>query len=74
MDAELALVLGIALAVVSIPSIVSALVDGRAPRAGALVILIAGGLVLYGLSNHPSGIQLSELPETFVRVVGRIIN
>ncbi|MFC6761082.1 hypothetical protein ACFQFQ_18870 [Sulfitobacter porphyrae] len=43
MDPDLALVLGIVIGALSIPSILSALSDRRAPRASALTILIAGG-------------------------------
>lgn len=74
MDPEVALVFGLALSAVAIPSLVSALVDSRAPRIGGVVILVALGLTLYGLSNHPTGLELSELPNTVARVVGRLIN
>ena len=45
MDTDMALILGLVLAAFSVPSMVSAYSDGRAPRASALTILIAGGLI-----------------------------
>jgi len=71
MDPDLALVLGIVVGALSIPSILSALSDKRAPRASALTILIAGGLVLYAAQSKPGGIVLEKIPDTFVSVVAR---
>lgn len=71
MDTELLLVLGLVLAVFAIPSIMSAITDGRSPRAAAVVILIAGGMVLYAIRSTPGGYALGDLPDVFVRVVGR---
>ena len=44
MEPDLALTLGVIIAAFSVPSILSALSDSRAPRASALTILIGGGL------------------------------
>lgn len=73
MDSDLLLVLGIILAGFSIPSIMSAVTDGRAPRASAITILIAGGLVLYAIQAQPSGYSLQEIPDVFVRVAARYL-
>jgi hypothetical protein len=51
MTTDLALVLGIVIAAFSIPSILSAFSDRRAPRASAITILIAGALVLYAIQT-----------------------
>lgn len=71
MDPDLALVLGIVVGALSIPSILSALSDRRAPRASALTILIAGGLILYASNQMPGGIALDQIPDKFVSVVAR---
>ncbi|APE45538.1 hypothetical protein BOO69_15870 [Sulfitobacter alexandrii] len=71
MDPDLALVIGIVIAALSIPSILSALSDSRAPRASALTVLIGGGLILYALTNKPQGYALGEVPDVFVNVVAR---
>lgn len=71
MDVDSALVLGIVIAGFSIPSILSAFSDRRAPRASALTVLIAGGLILYAIQNNPGGYSLEEIPDAFVRVVAK---
>ena len=68
MDPDLFLVLGLIIAGFSIPSILSAITDGRAPRASALTILIAGGMVLYAVQAKEGGYTLTEVPDVFVRV------
>lgn len=70
-DPDLALVLGIIVAGFSIPSILSALSDRRAPRASALTILIAGGLILYAVNERPGGVKLEQIPDIFVNVIAR---
>ncbi|MEH6648104.1 hypothetical protein [Sulfitobacter sp.] len=71
MDTDLALVIGIILAALSVPSILSALSDKRAPRASAITILIAGGLILFAIQGKPGGYSLSEVPDIFVGVIAR---
>ena len=71
MDPDLALVLGIILGVLSVPSVLSALSDKRAPRASAVTILIAGGLILFATQNKPGGVALNAIPDIFVNVVAR---
>ncbi|WP_370399964.1 hypothetical protein [Sulfitobacter sp. JB4-11] len=71
MEPDLALVLGLVIAAFSVPSILSALADSRAPRASAITILIGGGLVLYALQQTPNGYALQDIPDVFVRVVAR---
>ncbi|WP_037228349.1 hypothetical protein [Roseobacter sp. GAI101] len=71
MDTDLALVLGIALAALSIPSLVSAFSDSRAPRASVLTILIAGGLIVYAVLSHPGGYALADIPDAVVHVIAR---
>lgn len=73
MDSDLALVIGMVLAVLSVPSILSAVTDGRAPRASAVTILIAGGLVLYAIQSHPGGYMLADIPDVFARIAARYL-
>lgn len=74
MEPDLVLVAGVVLAALSVPSILSAISDGRGPRASALTILIAGGLILYALKAQPGGYTMAEIPEVFVRVFGTYVN
>ena len=73
MEPDLALVLGLEIAAFSVPSILSALADSRAPRASALTVLIGGGLILYAVQQTQNPYTLSEIPDIFVRVVARYL-
>lgn len=73
MDADLALVIGLLLAGFSLVGIISAVSDGRGPRASALTILIAGGLVVFALQAQPGGYTFEDIPNAFVRVIGRFL-
>ncbi len=71
MDPDTILVIGMIIAVFSVPSVMSALADGRAPRASAITILIAGSLILYAIQIKPSGYSLSQMPDVFFSVLAR---
>jgi len=73
MSPDLFLVLGIIIAGFSIPSILSAVSDRRAPRASAITVLIAGALILIAVQSQPGGYTLEEIPDVFVRVIARFI-
>lgn len=73
MDPDLALTLGLVIGGFSIPSIMSAMTDGRAPRASALTILIAAALVIYALVAKPGGYTLAQIPDAFFGVLGRFM-
>jgi formate-dependent nitrite reductase membrane component NrfD len=73
MTTDLALVLGIVIAGFSIPSILSAFSDRRAPRASAITTLIAGALILYAIQTKPGGYALEDVPNAFIRVVAEYI-
>lgn len=67
MEPDLALSLGIVVAAFSVPSILSALSDRRAPRASALTVLIGGALILFAVTSKPGGYSMGEIPDVFVR-------
>ena len=74
MDTDLMLVLGLAVSVRAIPSLLSAFAESRAPRAGAIMVLIGGVLVVVALTQKPSGYTFAEIPEVVLSVIGRFIN
>lgn len=74
MDADLYFVIGLIILAFTIPPILGALLEGRAPRAAAILVLIGGGLLALAITNSPGGYTISEIPDVFVRVVGRYIN
>lgn len=68
------LVVGLVVGGFSIPSIMGALADGRVPRAAAIAIMVAGGLIVLAIREQPGGYALADIPNVFVKVVGRYIN
>ena len=73
MDPDLSLTIGVITAAFSVPSILSALSDRRAPRASAVTVLIGGCLILYAMQTNPGGYEVTEVPDVFVRVMERYI-
>ncbi len=73
MDTDVVLVVGVILGVFSVPSILSAISEGRAPRIAAFTIISSGALILYAINNHPEGYTLQDIPGAFVRVVAKFI-
>jgi hypothetical protein len=74
MDPDLFLVIGVVLLVFSLPAIVSAISDGRAPRAASVALVIGGGLLVLAINSKPNGYTINEVPDVFVRVIGGFIN
>ena len=68
------LVIGLVVGGFAIPSVMGALSDWRVPRAAAIAIIIAGGLVAFAVRDKPGGYSINEIPDVFVNVVGRYIN
>ncbi|TGD44583.1 hypothetical protein EEB11_03085 [Pseudotabrizicola sediminis] len=74
MDSDLMFVIGAVLVVLSVPSMFSALVDSRPPRAAAIILLIGGTLVVIALNQKPGGVALAQIPDIFFRVIARFVN
>ncbi|MDP4033275.1 MAG: hypothetical protein Q8P60_10565 [Pseudorhodobacter sp.] len=74
MNSDLYLVIGLTLGALAIPSLLSAYSDSRAPRAGAVLLLIAGVLVVLAVTGKPGGYAINDIPQAFFRVIGRLIN
>ena len=73
MDADTAMAIGTVLGVLSIPSLLSATSEGRAPKAGGLLLIAASGLVIWALANKPGGYSLAELPGLIIHMIARVI-
>jgi hypothetical protein len=74
MDPDLLLIVGIMIGVLAVPSMLSALSESRAPRVAAVMVLIAGVLVVMALQNKPGGYTIAQIPDVFFKVVGRYVN
>ena len=72
MDTDLMMVIGVTLGVLTLPSILSAFSEGRPPRLAAVMLLIAGTLVVVALNRKPSGYTLIEVLQAFRTVIGRL--
>ncbi len=73
MDSDLALILGIVLIALAIPSILSAFSENRPPRISALLLLIGGGLATYAVTSRPGGYRIEQIPDVFFSVLGRFL-
>lgn len=73
MPYDLYLTIGAVILVFAIPSVVSAITEGHAPRVAAIMVLIGGGLATYAATQKPGGYELTELPEIFVSVVSKYL-
>ena len=71
MDTDLLFVLGIVLVVLTIPAIISALIDGRAPRTPAFLVIISALMIGYAVQQKPGSYGFDKIPDTFVRVIAR---
>ncbi len=74
MDTDLFLSIGIVLLILTIPSLLSAWTEGRAPRFAALILLAAAGLIVVALTQKPGGYSFGEIPNVMMNVVGRYTN
>lgn len=73
MDLDVLFVLGFVLCVLMIPAIVSAFIDGRAPRTPAFLAIIGGLMIGYAVLERPTTYGWDKIPDVFVRVVGRYL-
>lgn len=73
MDYDLALIIGLVLAVFSVPAVVSSLSDGRVPRVAAISIVAAGALIVWSVTGKPGGYRIDQVPDIFAKVVARYI-
>lgn len=72
MDSDTFLVIGLIVGVLSIPAILAAYSESRAPRSAAILLMVASGLVALAVLTKPSGYSLAELPDVFTRVFAKL--
>jgi len=73
MSTDLALVIGIMVGVMTVPAILSAILDGSAPRIAAFSAIVAGALIVYAVYNKPGGYAFGDLPDVFTTVFSQFI-
>jgi formate-dependent nitrite reductase membrane component NrfD len=74
LDNDLILVIGIILGALAIPSLLASFAESRPPRTGAILVLISGVLIAVALTRQTTGYSFAELPDVFLRVIGRYTN
>ena len=74
MNPDVALVVGACLAVLSMPSLIAALVDRRLPWIGVLILIVGCGMVYWVYRDDLSAFMPQHIPEAFVRVVAMVLN
>jgi len=74
MDTDLFFVIGIIVCGFAIPSVLSAFSESRPPRAAAIMVMIGGGLIALAVWQRPNTYSIQDIPDAFVRVVGRYIH
>lgn len=73
MDPDLVFVIGLVLAVFSVPAIISAFSEGRAPRVAAFTVISAGVMVIWAIQTKPGGYAFSDIPKIVVQVVAEYL-
>ena len=73
MDFDLLLILGLFFGALTIPAIVSAFADRRAPRMPAVVLLLSGSLVYFAIDENPDRYTFDTLDDIFLSVVARYL-
>ncbi|MFN3577872.1 MAG: hypothetical protein ACK4TJ_12950 [Tabrizicola sp.] len=74
MDTDLLLTVGIVLLVLSVPSLLSAWVEGRAPRMGAIMAVTALGMISAALIYSPGGYAFEQVPGVLLKTAMRLFD
>lgn len=73
MDHDLLLVLGLGMLVLSIPSLMAALIDDRPPFVAGLGITLGIGMAGWSVIMGDRSINPATLPHLFIEVLGRYL-
>lgn len=72
MNSDLMLVVGMVIGVLSLPALLNAWTEGRPPRAGAIMVMIAIGLIVAATQTKPGGYRIEQLPDVFFGVMRQL--
>jgi hypothetical protein len=73
-DTDLVLVIGLVVAALTFPAIVSAFSRGSPPRGAAVAAAIGGAMIVVAVTQNPAGYKLSDVPQIVARVVDRYLD
>ncbi len=73
MNNDFLLVFGVLIAVLAIPSVISAFSAGRPPRTATILFMVGGAMIAWVIIQQPNTYSVENFPDVFVRVVAGII-
>ena len=73
MNADTYLVVGLVLFALTIPTMLSAFTEGRAPKVAMGLVILAGVLIVLAVGQKPGGYTWDEVPTAFSRVFGSVL-
>ena len=73
MDPDTVFVMGLFIAIFSVPSMVSAWSDGHVPRVASVVAILGGAMMVWAQSQKAGGYSFDEIPDLIVKVAGKFI-
>jgi len=66
---DLSVIAGFVLGSLGCVAVFAALVEGNFPRGGVIYLLLAIGAFALADSLKPSGLEITDIPEAFIRLV-----
>lgn len=73
MNPDVTMVIGIVLAVLSVPAMLGSFVERLIPWGAMVTAAIAAGLILWTVMTNPGVYTFKELPLVFIRVAALVI-
>jgi hypothetical protein len=73
-NSDLLLTFGIVLLVLSIPALLAAWAESRAPRIGAIMVIAALGMIVTALVGKPGGYAFDDIPGVMIGVLAGFFN
>lgn len=74
MDTDLVLVIGLAIAGLTFPAIVSAFSRGSPPRGAAVAAAVGGAMIVVAVTQHAGGYRMQDIPQIVARVADHYLH
>lgn len=74
MSIDQILVISLIICALALPSLLSAFADSRPPRAGAIMMMIGGVLLVVALTQKPGGYTFAQIPRVFIQVIADLMH
>lgn len=73
MDTDVALVVGMVLIGLAVPSALNGWTEGRIPKFGVVCAVLGVIGIVYALNYRPMGYSFAEVPDAFARVFAQVL-